>query len=254
MVFLMPLLDFECCVLGLIGLLFNGVMQMITGIDGCGSQWLAIAHVPGSTDFVATLLETRELSTQPWALAAIDIPIGIPEKGAREADIEARKFIGPRRNSVFPCPIRPALAASTWQEACDITFEQDGRKISQQTFAILPKIRDIDTCIRSAKLQQRFFEIHPEVSFAAWNGSPTLCSKKSAYGEEQRRMLIAKHFGGDAFASVVLQVSEHGAEIDDIADAFAALWTANRRFNGISEKLPCHDVMDGLGVPMNICF
>ena len=83
-------------------------MQQIAGIDGCRSRWLAIVHVPGSSSFVTQVLETGELSAQPWALAAIDIPIGLPDSGAREADRAARKFIGPRASSVFPCPIRPA--------------------------------------------------------------------------------------------------------------------------------------------------
>ena len=39
---------------------------------------------------------------------AIDIPIGIPEAGARPADREARALLGPRRNSVFPAPVRAA--------------------------------------------------------------------------------------------------------------------------------------------------
>jgi len=49
----------------------------------------------------------------PWALAAIDIPVGLPDTGSREADSVARKFIGPRASSVFPCPIRLALEATT---------------------------------------------------------------------------------------------------------------------------------------------
>jgi len=229
-------------------------MQMIAGIDGCGSRWLAVAHVPRSTSFVAKLLETSELPSQSWALAAIDIPIGLSSKGSREADLAARKFIGSRRNSVFPSPIRPALVASSWQEACEITFAHDGRRISQQTFAILPKIREVDECIRSANLQQCLFEIHPEVSFAAWNGSPTLHSKKDKVGAEQRQMLIAKHFGMDAFASVESQVGQRNIAKDDIADAFAALWSANRRFVGIAQRLPNYEVMDSHGLPMNIWY
>jgi predicted RNase H-like nuclease len=229
-------------------------MSTIAGIDGCGSQWLAIAHEPGSTNFVAKLYETQELQVQPWALAAIDIPIGLPDKGPREADIAARKFIGPRRNSVFPCPIRPALTANSWREGCEITFAHDGRRISQQTFAILPKIREVDECIRSANLQQRFFEIHPEVSFAAWNGGWLQHAKKNASGEEQRRMLIAKHFGTNAFADVESQVRQRGVATDDIGDAFAALWSANRLFSGSAQRLPNHQTKDTYGLPMNIWY
>ena len=98
-------------------------MEQIAGIDGCRSQWLAIAHVTGSSSFVAQVLATSELAAQPWKLAAIDIPIGLPDSGAREADCAARRLIGPRASSVFPCPIRPTLDATSWEEACEITYQ-----------------------------------------------------------------------------------------------------------------------------------
>jgi len=148
-------------------------MVQIAGIDGCGSRWLAIAHEPGDPNsLVAQVLDTEDLAAQPWALAAIDIPIGLPERGSRDADLLARKFIQPRGSSVFPSPIRSALSAQSWSEACDITYAQVGRRISQQTFAILPKILSVDKCIRSTSLRDRLFEVHPEVSFAAWQGCP----------------------------------------------------------------------------------
>jgi predicted RNase H-like nuclease len=229
-------------------------MQQIAGIDGCQSRWLAIAHVPGSPSFVAQVLETSELPAQPWALAAIDIPIGLPDSGAREADRAARKFIGPRASSVFPCPIRPALAASSWQEVCEITYRHNGHRISKQTFAILPKIRAVDECIRSTNLKQRLFEIHPEVSFASWKGSPTLHAKKDVRGHEQRRALIAEHFGAEAFASVVAQIGARSVAADDIADAFAALWSAERLLAGTAQRLPNASVTDSHGLPMHIWY
>src|SRR6185295_8826152 len=180
----------------------------------------------------------NELPAQPWALAAIDIPIGLPDSGAREADSAARKFVGPRASSVFPCPIRPALAAASWQEACAITYQHNGHRISKQTFAILPKIRAVDEKVRSTDLKQRLFEVHPEVSFASWQGSPTLYAKKDVRGHEQRRALITGHFGADAFASVVSQIGSRSVAADDIADAFAALWSAERLLAGAAQRLP----------------
>lgn len=229
-------------------------MQQIAGIDGCQSRWFAIAHVPGSATFVAQVLSTNELSAQPWALAAIDIPIGLPDSGAREADGLARKFIGPRASSVFPCPIRPALDATSWEEACDITYKHNGHRISRQTFAILPKIRAVDECVRSTDLRQRLFEVHPEVSFASWQGAPTLHAKKDVRGHEQRRALIAEHFGPEAFASVVSQIGPRSVAADDIADAFAALWSAERLLADTAQRLPDVSVMDFHGLPMHIWY
>lgn len=229
-------------------------MQQIAGIDGCQSRWLAISHAPGSSSFVAQIFETSELAAQPWTLAAIDIPIGLPDRGAREADGAARRFVGPRGSSVFPCPIRPALEATTWEEACDITYQHNGHRISKQTFAIIPKIRAVDECVRSTDLRQRLFEVHPEVSFASWQGAPMLHAKKDVHGHEQRRALIARHFGLDAFASVVEQVGGRSVAADDIADAFAALWSAERLLAGTAQRLPEALATDAYGLPMHIWY
>jgi predicted RNase H-like nuclease len=229
-------------------------MQRIAGIDGCGAKWLAIASVPGSRSFTAQVLETSELPAQPWALAAIDIPIGLPDRGAREADGAARKFIGPRASSVFPCPIRPTLGATSWQEACEITYQHNGHRISKQTFAIIPKIRAVDELVRSTDLRHRLFEVHPEVSFASWNGSPALHSKKDVHGHEQRRALIAEHFGPEAFASVVAQIDTRKVTVDDIADAFAALWSAERLLAGTAQRLPEAAATNSHDLPMHIWY
>ena len=231
-------------------------MRPIAGIDGCKSRWLAIAHVPGSRAFEPRILETSELAAQPWALAAIDIPIGLPDQGARESDGLARKFVGPRASSVFPCPIRPALAATSWEEACEITLRHNGHRVSKQTFAILPKIRAVDECVRSTDLRQRLFEIHPEVSFACWQGAPTLEAKREVRGQEQRRALIARHFGAEAFASVVAQLGAGAANAtaDDIADAFAALWSAERLHAGTGQRLPHDAAFDSFYLPMHIWY
>lgn len=229
-------------------------MQQIAGIDGCQSRWLAITHQPGTQSFVAQVLETNELPAQPWALAAIDIPIGLPDRGSREADRAARKFVGPRASSVFPCPIRPALDAPSWEAACEITYQNNGHRLSRQTYAILRKIRAVDDCIRSTDLRQRLFEVHPEVSFACWQGAPTLRAKKDARGHEQRRTLIATHYGPEAFASVIAQLNERSVAADDIADAFAALWSAERLLNGTAQRLPSESATDSYGLPMHIWY
>jgi predicted RNase H-like nuclease len=226
----------------------------IAGVDGCGPKWLAIAQEPGRRQYAAVVLNTEELAAQTWDLIAIDIPIGLPESGAREADVAARKFIQPRGSSVFPSPIRPALSAQTWREGCDITYAHDGKGISQQTFAILPKIRDVDQYVRSTTLRDRLFEVHPEVSFAAWNKAPMAYPKRDQQGHQDRRALIARYFGEDAFDSVRSQVRGEKVAADDITDAFAALWTANRLLIGAAARLPADPQFDSLGLPMHIWY
>src|SRR5206468_1411244 len=47
----------------------------------------------------------------------VDIPIGLPESGARPADVAARRFVGPRASSVFTTPQRAVLEAPSYAEA-----------------------------------------------------------------------------------------------------------------------------------------
>jgi hypothetical protein len=56
-------------------------------------------------------------------------------------------------------PIRPMLVATTYAQACEIGAKADGRKLGQQTWAILSKIREVDTF--SALIQ----------GFDNWSGS-----------------------------------------------------------------------------------
>ena len=43
------------------------------------------------------------------AVVAIDMPIRLPDAGRRQADLQARKTVGPRWASVFMTPARAAL-------------------------------------------------------------------------------------------------------------------------------------------------
>ncbi len=43
-----------------------------------------------------------------------------------------------------------------------------------------------------------------------------------------------------------------GCEVDDLLDAFAALWTARRIRDGLAEIIGCPTERDSLGLPMEI--
>src|SRR2546423_1476014 len=93
---------------------------------------------------------------------ALYIPIGIPAEGARPADTEARRFVGPRSSSVFTTPIRPVLQAPTYAEARRVATELTGRSVSAQTYGIARRILEVD---EYAQQDKRVIEVHPEVSF-----------------------------------------------------------------------------------------
>jgi hypothetical protein len=77
-------------------------------------------------------------------VVAVDMPIGLSDNSSRRADVEARKLIGPRRSSVFPTPVRGALDGETYEEASALSRELTGKGLSKQTFALKPRILEID--------------------------------------------------------------------------------------------------------------
>jgi predicted RNase H-like nuclease len=115
-------------------------MAPVAGVDACRGGWVAIV-VDGSGFVDSRLAPTfREIldRTPGAAEIGVDIPIGLPADGARAADIAAREFVGPRRNSVFPTPTRAALAAATYAEARSVF-----PSLSAQSYALGKKILEV---------------------------------------------------------------------------------------------------------------
>lgn len=227
---------------------------MIAGVDGTSQGWVAVLCDDDLGNPTARFVKKLIELPRSLRVVAVDVPIGLPEKGSRDADRLARQVLGePRRRSVFPCPIRTVLGAPSWEEACSRTEHADGRRVSKQTFAILQKIEEADAFVRS-ELWARpvFHEVHPEVSFAKWSGAPMVHRKKSPAGREERRWVIATVFGPDALKTALAAIRGNRVASDDMADAFAAVWSAWRILHGKAEKLPKEQAVDGKGLPMHI--
>lgn len=231
-------------------------MPNIAGVDGCPAGWIALAEQNETHRIIAHVFLTFHSLADALdaAVIAIDIPIGLTERDARQCDVLARRHLGSKRGtSVFPAPIRPALGTSTHLHAKAASIAAQGKGISQQAWAIYPKIREVDDALQSdSDLRARVVEVHPELTFSTWAGAPILSSKKTSGGHAVRRDLIARHFGPLAFESARNQVSRSHASNDDIADAFAALWTAQRVVNGKSKSLPPEPPLDSVGLPMRM--
>jgi predicted RNase H-like nuclease len=102
------------------------------------------------------------------------------------------------------------------------------------------------------ELRERIVEVHPEVSFAEWAGEPLLASKKSRDGAALRRALLEQQFPG-AFEKIRAAHSRKSdVGDDDIADALAALWTAQRIAYGTERSLQPEPPLDETGLPMRI--
>jgi predicted RNase H-like nuclease len=239
--------------------------MLAAGADGCRAGWICVTRELGSQEIATACFESaRELFSQCPSpdLIAIDIPIGLTDGGTRDCDRAARRLLGPpRASSVFPAPIRAVLAARSWEEACAIRNCVEGRRMSKQAWGIVPRIGEVDEELRArARLRERVREVHPEVSFQAWSGAAMRFPKKSHRGREERRRLVDRHFGPAAYALVLdqlrvrdrLRVKDVGD--DDILDAFAALWSAERILRGASRSLPERPRTDRFGLRMEIAY
>ena len=114
----------------------------------------------------------------------------------RQDDRAARKALGrPRASSVFPAPARAVLDldARTFQEANEFSKETVGKGITQQTFSILPKIKEFDALLRSsANARDLIREVHPELCCWALNCEKSMRFNKSNPAGFRERLDVVK--------------------------------------------------------------
>jgi predicted RNase H-like nuclease len=231
-------------------------MTTIGGADGCPGGWVCVERdtVTGEI-FGEVLCTTEELAQRARHLAVltVDIPIGLSETGPRHCDLEARRLLtAVRGSSVFPAPVRGAIDASSYAEACARSEAACGKRLSKQAHAIMWRIREVDEMLRSEpELQGRVREIHPEVCFYAWAGRPMRHAKRTAEGRAERLALVSEHFRG-AFDDLRPLIPQRLAADHDLLDAFAALWTAERILRGEARTVPNVPPEDRYGLRMEM--
>jgi predicted RNase H-like nuclease len=166
-------------------------------------------------------------------VVAVDIPIGLPDTGARQADAMARRLVGPRSSSVFSTPTRGAIEIDDYERTSEIQQRNGGKGLTRQAFGLRVKIREVEDWPPIART--RVVEVHPEVSFAELAQEPLLYSKTTWAGVEQRRRLLEA-----ARIALPLDLGAAGARagVDDLLDAAAAAWTAVRVRDESARQLP----------------
>jgi predicted RNase H-like nuclease len=119
-------------------------------------------------------------------------------------------------------------------------------------FGLLGKVREADALMtEQPALQSRVRECHPEVSFCAWAARPLRYGKKTRSGQAERAALIDAEWPGERGRLAAL-LGRGGFRLDDLHDAFAALWTARRIRDGVARTLPSPPERDGHGLTMEI--
>jgi predicted RNase H-like nuclease len=247
----------------------------VLGVDACRAGWIGIALSggPARAYFAPGIRELadRAVADGPVLVIAIDIPIGLADRGRRRADQLAREALGRRWPSLFITPVRTAVEAADYQAAAAENRRRAGEGLSRQAFALRAKILDVDRWLQSgspaaARVAEgrpelsfaaqmgspapaQVVEVHPELSFAAMAGAPLRSRKTSWAGAAQRRALLAE-------AGIVLDgdldVAGEQAGVDDVLDAAAAAWTARRVSQSSARCLPPSPEVFSDGIPAAI--
>ena len=201
----------------------------------------------------------------------VDMPIGLPAAvGFRDCDLEARRNLRNGRNAVFQVPDRGYLqcAGKGW-ECCSSINERrkkadpDAKGLSQQTCALLPKIKEVDYWLKDNKQgARRIIETHPVVFFVQASGR--YMPKKSLREGRRDRVSVLSAVLAEVTDEASIQgwvdkrSKEEGllmkdAKRDDRVDAFACLASALRHLKGESLELPGgRKRIDDEGLPMRI--
>ncbi len=129
----------------------------------------------------------------------------------------------------------------------------EGKRVSIQTWAIVPKIVEVDGFWRADTMRREIVrEVHPEVSFFFLNGErPMSTAKRKTDGQAERLSLLRKWFG-EAIGHALAGRERLGCKADDIVDALVALWTAERIGCGAALSIPVRPPLDAYGLRMEM--
>lgn len=225
--------------------------MQLAGIDGCKSGWVAVmakAGVPASALMVHVTDLTAFLGLTEFAV--IDMPVGFVD-GPKSRDVEPalRDRLKGKGSSVFPTPCRSALAAADYAEACAINVKALGKALPKQSYMIFPKMRELDFVVRDLG-QKGLREGHPEVSFAIMAGRPLRSKKREVAGQTERIALLKA--AGLPVDTLLAGLIKGQMAADDILDAAALWWSADRFARKQHETFPPVPLRDAVGLEMSV--
>ena len=208
----------------------------IGGIDACGGGWVVVlAEGPRPLRLTTaavrtTFVEAADFATTASAIA-VDIPIGLADRGFRECDIVAQGMMSPFTGKVFKLSPRRAIMAKTVAERHRLHRELTGQGLPPPAAAFAPKVAEVNVwLLEHGKPQDRVFEVHPELCFRALNGgTPVAESKHVPAGLRVRYGLLRPFFRDQdvaAWARGFLAGKPASAvKEDDVVDAIVACVT-----------------------------
>jgi predicted RNase H-like nuclease len=229
--------------------------KLLAGVVPCPGGWLlASAKLVGTTmhaespEVVPTLRDVLD-HIPGFTIIGLGAPIGLPDDpaiGGRKCDREARQLLQlPRRGAILAAPCGAVLDAPNYREA----RERNGGHLDIITWRLMSRIREVREEVQPYR-QRTVYEVCPELSLHQLNDNhPMTSRKRSAAGQEERRLLLVQRFPG---SERILDAETIGASAYHRTDACAALWTARRLVARAVIRLPQDPEWSSQGLRMEI--
>lgn len=214
-------------------------MTAVLGVDRCRKGWAGVLLAGRSRPlglFGATLTDLLGAAPAPPSVVAVDIPIGLPDRGRRRADTLAKQLLGSRSATLFLTPTRAAVGEPDRAAASRRNVELGGPGVTAQAYALVAAIREADLFVAGVP-GVRVVECHPECSFAEMNDGQPLAAPKHTWQGLHDRLELLSHHGIDLRDAPLGEVGRRAAP-DDVVDAAATAWTAGRVAEGRARSLP----------------
>jgi len=234
--------------------------KWVAGIESCKSGWIVVlldvtGQKPPKMHSLLSFWDVLNLPEQPEKIA-VDMPIGFADiavLGGRKCEQAIRKQLGDRKSSVFSSPCRAALIKTRYEDAsmANSNSAPKAPKLSQESFALFPKIQEIDSRI-TAQLQTRIFETHPEMAFAVLRGDkPCSYEKQTSNGHDERALELSSVGFENEFLEQNLPTNIKALR-GELLDACACAWVAQRALLGAAKNYPQQPEADRRGLQMVI--
>jgi predicted RNase H-like nuclease len=226
-------------------------MSTVIGVDGWSDGWIGVVLYDGrfGSAHQAPTLEGVLGQVPDVSAVAVDIPLGLVDRGWRDADTAAKQYLGSKKSStVFMTPPRAAFAEDTHASGSAVCRELNGKGFSIQAWGLKPKLMEANSLHDDRVLA--LWEVHPEVSFTAMGLVPSDGTKKSCRGQRARLRLL-----GVVGIDIPDDLGDAGVvPTDDVLDAAAAAWTAHRIVEGDAISLPDPPQLNDFGQSVAIWY
>lgn len=228
------------------------------GVDGCRFGWIGICFFDqGWSFYLEKHLKTLMEKSNP-DICFIDIPISLSKnESVRECDAELRKLLPNNfKSSVFNAPVKLVLEAKDYLRGKEINQFITGKKITKQTWNIVPKIREVNNLLDHKPVYSRiFYEAHPETFFFRFNNDKPLNFKKKTPGGRIERLEILEQLyskAGDIYNEIVMSTLRKNVNYDDVLDALVLALGCKIIYPDNMQAIPAKLKPDDKGVLQNV--